>query len=51
MKNQANPGRHPITNTLGRNTTTGYYESLYSFGARSFPFAMATPGNADQHPQ
>ncbi len=36
LKNNANLGRLNITNTLGKNPTTGRYEELYSFGARSF---------------
>ena len=29
-------GRLNITNTMGKNATTNYYDALYSFGARSF---------------
>ncbi len=36
LKNNANLGRLNITNTLGKNPATGFYEELYAFGARSF---------------
>lgn len=36
LKLQQNLGRLNITSTLGKNAGTGRYESLYSFGARSF---------------
>ncbi|MBC8003052.1 MAG: choice-of-anchor I family protein [Opitutaceae bacterium] len=36
LKNNANLGRLRVTTTKGRNPTTGFYEELYSFGARSF---------------
>jgi hypothetical protein len=36
LKNSANLGRLNITNTKGRNTTTGFYEELFAFGTRSF---------------
>jgi hypothetical protein len=36
LKNNANLGRLNITSTLGKNPTTGLYEELYAFGARSF---------------
>jgi hypothetical protein len=36
LKNTANLGRLNITNTLGRNPSTGLYEELYAFGTRSF---------------
>ncbi|KPF70106.1 alkaline phosphatase [beta proteobacterium AAP99] len=35
-------GRLQVTNTLGRNATTGQYEALYAFGARSFSVWSAT---------
>ena len=36
LKNSANLGRLNITNTMGRNTATGFYEEIFAFGARSF---------------
>lgn len=36
LKLQPNLGRLNITSTLGKNPATGWYETLYSFGARSF---------------
>ena len=36
LKNSANLGRLNITNTMGRNPDTGFYEELFAFGARSF---------------
>ena len=36
LKNAANLGRLNITNTMGRNPDTGFYEELFAFGARSF---------------
>jgi hypothetical protein len=36
LKNNANLGRLNVINTLGKNPTTGKYEELFSYGARSF---------------
>jgi hypothetical protein len=36
LKNASNLGRLNITSTKGRNPATGFYEELFSFGARSF---------------
>jgi hypothetical protein len=36
LKNASNLGRLNITRTKGRNPATGFYEELFSFGARSF---------------
>lgn len=36
LKVAENMGRLNITNTMGKNATTNYYDALYSFGARSF---------------
>jgi DNA-binding beta-propeller fold protein YncE len=35
-------GRLQVTNTLGRNATTGQYDALYAFGTRSFSVWSAT---------
>lgn len=42
LKNNSNLGRLTITSTLGRNPVTGFFETLYAFGGRSFSIRKAS---------